>query len=272
MSLPPATGFANAQERAEHLVQQRRMGGVNPLQGSPISLPGQQGQSAYGGMSYPNQPPYPQHQQQSQQMRPQWAPQPPRDIKQFPPQHQFPDVKQQTPHIKQELNQTDGAGDDRDPQAQWAAVMGHQRELKTDDQKVRQADGMLKRHVSAQMRRLEGGGVLVPIDQRYSVAERQGLPSQSHLGPVLAPDNVKYESGVDTVARFDGGDEDLEDEKDKDAINSDLDDPEEEVDDGTVGEEYEGDTIICLYDKVQRVKNKWKCTLKDGVVNADGKE
>jgi len=27
-----------------------------------------------------------------------------------------------------------------------------------------------------------------------------------------------------------------------------------------------------MYDKVQRVKNKWKCTLKDGVLLVNGKE
>ena len=35
---------------------------------------------------------------------------------------------------------------------------------------------------------------------------------------------------------------------------------------GEKGNPYEA------YDKVQRVKNKWKCTLKDGVLNANGKE
>lgn len=32
------------------------------------------------------------------------------------------------------------------------------------------------------------------------------------------------------------------------------------------------DNILCTYDKVQRVKNKWKCTLKDGVMSVGGKE
>ncbi len=30
--------------------------------------------------------------------------------------------------------------------------------------------------------------------------------------------------------------------------------------------------VLCLYDKVQRVKNKWKCVLKDGVASIDGRD
>ena len=102
--------------------------------------------------------------------------------------------------------------------------------------------------------------------------------------------------------RFDGADEDDKDavrkeieaeEADEDAINSDLDDSDEELEnvdeddaDGPMGE-----TILCTYDKVQRVKNKarsaghpshslyflltisqWKCTLKDGILTTNKKE
>lgn len=66
-----------------------------------------------------------------------------------------------------------------------------------------------------------------------------------------------------------------DEEKDEDAINSDLDDPddeqqqaEDEDDDGSAVAE----AILCTYDKVQRVKNKWKCTLKDGVLSTKGKD
>ena len=31
-------------------------------------------------------------------------------------------------------------------------------------------------------------------------------------------------------------------------------------------------TILCLFDKVTRVKNKWKCSFKDGVVMVNGKD
>lgn len=57
------------------------------------------------------------------------------------------------------------------------------------------------------------------------------------------------------------------------AINSDLDDSEEDldedVDQGTAGET---DIVFCTYDKVARVKNKWKCVLKDGMVHVNGRD
>lgn len=76
------------------------------------------------------------------------------------------------------------------------------------------------------------------------------------------------------------------------AINSDLDDSEEDldedVDQGTAGET---DIVFCTYDKVSlfrpplsvfvltviylkvaRVKNKWKCVLKDGMVHVNGRD
>ncbi|KAF9063431.1 transcription factor IIA, alpha/beta subunit-domain-containing protein [Rhodocollybia butyracea] len=57
------------------------------------------------------------------------------------------------------------------------------------------------------------------------------------------------------------------------AINSDLDDSdtgdEEEADEGAVGET---DIVFCTYDKVARVKNKWKCILKDGMIHVNGKD
>ncbi|PWN41085.1 TFIIA-domain-containing protein [Ceraceosorus guamensis] len=55
-----------------------------------------------------------------------------------------------------------------------------------------------------------------------------------------------------------------------DEINSDLDDSDDEEKD--VGEIEGEDMILCLYDKVQRVKNKWKCVLKDGIANIDGRD
>lgn len=69
---------------------------------------------------------------------------------------------------------------------------------------------------------------------------------------------------------------------DTDEINSDLDDSEEEADaaevedndngGGGASNNNPGDLVIALYDKVQRVKNKWKITLKDGIVSVQGKD
>ncbi|KAF4567243.1 hypothetical protein EYR40_006240 [Pleurotus pulmonarius] len=60
---------------------------------------------------------------------------------------------------------------------------------------------------------------------------------------------------------------------DSEAINSDLDDSdtegEDDADEGTAGDT---DIVFCTYDKVARVKNKWKCILKDGMIHINGKD
>lgn len=66
------------------------------------------------------------------------------------------------------------------------------------------------------------------------------------------------------------GDIDLDDE----AITSDLDDSDDDALRAEGDDEVDGDvqTVLCLYDKVQRTKNKWKCVLKDGVVSVNGRD
>ncbi|KAJ7238592.1 transcription factor IIA, alpha/beta subunit [Mycena haematopus] len=64
---------------------------------------------------------------------------------------------------------------------------------------------------------------------------------------------------------------------DPEAINSDLDDSDSEPEDGKDADESSGagvdiDIVFCTYDKVARVKNKWKGVLKDGVIHTGGKD
>jgi len=67
---------------------------------------------------------------------------------------------------------------------------------------------------------------------------------------------------------------------DSNEINSDLDesdsdllsDDEDNDEFGDGNDRDEGDVIIALYEKVQRVKNKWKITLKDGIISVKGKD
>jgi transcription initiation factor TFIIA large subunit len=60
---------------------------------------------------------------------------------------------------------------------------------------------------------------------------------------------------------------------DSDDINSDLDDTDEEAEGfDEDGEDGDGMIMLCLYEKVLRVKNKWKCNLKDGILNVNGKD
>ncbi|KAL9940974.1 hypothetical protein V8E36_000462 [Tilletia maclaganii] len=57
---------------------------------------------------------------------------------------------------------------------------------------------------------------------------------------------------------------------DSEEIGSDLDDTDEEDDDGN-GDLNE-DMILCLYEKVARTRNKWKCVLRDGVASIEGRD
>jgi transcription initiation factor TFIIA large subunit len=100
-------------------------------------------------------------------------------------------------------------------------------------------DRMLHEQILAKAKSMEGGGLMVPLKE----ATRHSSASISRKAKGKQP------------AAFDGGDDDEED--DDDAINSDLDDPEDDRDDDDVDDEGLGNIMLCMYDKVQRVKNKW---------------
>ncbi|KAL4078191.1 transcription factor IIA, alpha/beta subunit [Scleroderma yunnanense] len=60
---------------------------------------------------------------------------------------------------------------------------------------------------------------------------------------------------------------------DSEAINSDLDDSDTEgEEDAEEGGQGDTDIVFCTYDKVGRVKNKWKCILKDGMIHVNGRD
>ncbi|EED22232.1 transcription factor TFIIA complex subunit Toa1, putative [Talaromyces stipitatus ATCC 10500] len=146
--------------------------------------------------------------------------------------------------------QTDGANES-DALAQWKAEVANRREL------VQRNNGEGDRMLMAQLKmdalRLEGGGLMLPLDEHSS----SGLPKRMTSDPAASS------------AQTDGpGD----DEDDEDAINSDLDDPDDLADEDPDADDALGEVMLCTYDKVQRVKNKWKCTLKDGILSTGGKE
>jgi transcription initiation factor TFIIA large subunit len=147
-------------------------------------------------------------------------------------------------------SQTDGAGDAYDTwQAEYA-------KRKADIALNREEnDRIIKDHVAASQRRLEGGGVLMPLDDLPSIG-------RSKLG--LRPEVSGPSASLSRAQGDATGDDD--DEDDEDAINSDLDDPDELEDDAADADDGSDQVMLCTYDKVQRVKNKWKCTLKDGIL------
>ncbi|KAJ7073956.1 transcription factor IIA alpha/beta subunit [Mycena amicta] len=61
------------------------------------------------------------------------------------------------------------------------------------------------------------------------------------------------------------------DAPDPEAITSDLDDSDTENEEDPE-DVIETDIVFCTYDKVARVKNKWKCVLKDGMIHTGGKD
>ncbi|KAJ3176421.1 listerin E3 ubiquitin protein ligase 1 [Geranomyces variabilis] len=87
-------------------------------------------------------------------------------------------------------------------------------------------------------------------------AEAQGLAAHRKSK------RIGQHDGVD-----DDDDEDDDDDNDDGGINSDLDDDDSEDD------SYDPQhLILCQYEKVNRVKNKWKCALKDGIITVNGRD
>ncbi|KAK7692272.1 hypothetical protein QCA50_003897 [Cerrena zonata] len=88
-------------------------------------------------------------------------------------------------------------------------------------------------------------------------------PSQSYAPRPMHP-SLPQPAGSDTA---NGG------ARDDELINSDLDDSDSdnERDTGVSGG-ADSDIVFCTYDKVARVKNKWKCILKDGMIHVNGRD
>ncbi|KAI0539799.1 transcription factor IIA, alpha/beta subunit [Xylaria digitata] len=153
-------------------------------------------------------------------------------------------------------SQLDGAGED----GSHVGILIRQ-SLNGPDTEIGQfeIDNMLHAQIAARAKAMEGGGLMLPLKRTSKDKAVPYHKSGKNSGP----------------SRFDGPDDDIkgedDDEDDEDAINSDLDDPDDNVEENEDDEEG-GQIMLCMYDKVQRVKNKWKCVLKDGVLNVNGKD
>ena len=103
--------------------------------------------------------------------------------------------------------------------------------------------------------------------------------NQAYLGETFLPNFFEPKTGDDfdvyKLPQEDGAtegktqDELLESENESEnELGSDLDDEDEldEVDDP------KANIILCQYDKVTRTKNRWRCTLKDGIMHLNGKD
>ncbi|KAL2006527.1 hypothetical protein VTN00DRAFT_9195 [Thermoascus crustaceus] len=252
--MPPAsTNPQSARERAANALHQRygaaAANSVSQLQAqsqAALSLPGQQRPQVSNG--------------QGQDLKPQQG-------YQNPPQLQRPPVSNA---------QTDGASD---ALLEWKAEVARRRAAAA--RQNGEGDRLLREQLSLQRSQLEGGGLMLPLEERYpssKTAKRRLVPhakpsvSEDAVSPLTPALNSLSISGPPR-SQYDGPDDDDERvEDDEDAINSDLDDPDDLVAEEHEGEDAVGQVMLCTYDKVQRVKNKWKCTLKDGILTTGGKE
>lgn len=149
-------------------------------------------------------------------------------------------------------SQTDGAADGYEGVLMRQNENGETSELGRVD-----IDRLLHKEMAARAKQMEGGGLMLPLKEATKHKSTLNAKSSSDAGP----------------SKFDGVDDEIKrEEEDEDAINSDLDDPDEVDIADEDDEENMGHIMLCMYDKVQRVKNKWKCTLKDGVLNVNGKD
>lgn len=164
-----------------------------------------------------------------------------------------------------QTSQTDGSGEARD---EWTAEYLRRKALFNSH--GAETDRLMKTQFMAKQQEMEGGGLLLSLDERTSLNKKAlSRVNELHISDTTALPSVQPPSI--TRAQGDAAGDDDDDVDDEDAINSDLDDPDDLAANEEDGENTD-QVMLCTYDKVQRVKNKWKCTLKDGVLRVDGNE
>jgi len=182
--------------------------------------------------------------------------------------------KMQAPKNPVNPAQTDGAGDSL---AEWKARVADIREHAA--QRPGEGDRLMRERLLESQHRLEGGGLMLPLEQHYTppsgTKRKIAHLATDDVGSVVARGASTAEQNS-PLRRAQGDapaddEDDAHAETDEDAINSDLDDSDDREDDEN-NEENTDQIMLCTYDKVQRVKNKWKCTLKDGIVKVGSSE
>ncbi|KAJ5221831.1 uncharacterized protein N7469_010718 [Penicillium citrinum] len=179
------------------------------------------------------------------------------------PNGQVPQIKQEPGYPSMGSGQTDGSSDSL---VDWKAEVARRREAAQNGE----GDRLLREHLKHQMLGFEAGGLLQPS----SGGESSGTSARrSALLSTLGQGSAEPSTSLPRIpGQFDGVDDEPKEEADEDAINSDLDDPDDLVAEDHDADEMDGQVMLCTYDKVQRVKNKWKCTLKDGILTTGGRE
>jgi len=138
--------------------------------------------------------------------------------------------------------QTDGAGDEVES---FGVIKG----INSSGEEVMgriEIDGLIRSKIESMGTSMEGGGLMLPLHQASTASKRQRKVKKSAaMQQTDGPDDDDDKDGV------------KDEELDEDAINSDLDDPDDGLNDEEDDDESMGHIMLCMYDKVQRVKNKW---------------
>jgi transcription initiation factor TFIIA large subunit len=247
-----------AQQRAAALVQQRvQQQYAQPHQGQhPAQNQGRQHQGQLPGQHQQHQVQHPQMPMQGQQRM--TAPNQPYLPQQVPQQQQ---QRAPPPHGHAYNSQTDGSND---ALADWIAFKAARAEALKDEAGRLAADEFLRARVDAMAMR-QDSGLMVPLDSMPKGKKRTAAVR------VLQEEDAEASYSAPGPARYDG-DDDVKEEDPDDAINSDLDDPDDDLNDGDNSDDEMVDYMLCTYDKVQRVKNKWKCTLVNGILTTNKRE
>ncbi len=268
--MPPYYASPTAQQRAAQNLHQKFGAGasqqISQLQAqAALGAQGAQSQRNPMNIQLPPQMTDQQRQEQAEMKRRQQA-------------QQFQNLReaQQRPAVNN--TQMDGADD-------WDGIVAHRR---LDASKYSaQSDMTIRERVEQMNRSMEGGGLMMPVSEqpRFNSTKKPkvvGGPGNSHSA--LAAAQTANLVLMPKIPQLDGGDDEdeedktivkdelFDDDEDEDAINSDLDDPDDNVIEEEQDEGRPNQIMLCTYDKVARVKNKWKCTLKDGVLTTGGKE
>lgn len=167
-------------------------------------------------------------------------------------------------------SQVDGSADDGADSSLFEGVLLQQQRAGQPPVELgrMEIDDLLHEQMARRAKQMEGGGLMLPLqqaskaqkqqkrDRKRKVAAAAASSSDATATPAQprAPSSIAQLDGID-----DGDDEDVKADilDDEDAINSDLDDPEDEREDDDDDDDVMGPIMLCVYDKVQRVKNKW---------------
>lgn len=110
-----------------------------------------------------------------------------------------------------------------------------------------EVDGYLHAQFAAKAKQMEGGGLMLPLKEATKHRSLGGKKKHAVAGP----------SQVDGLSDDEDDPVLKAEELDEDAINSDLDDPDDNQEEDDEDDDSMGHLMLCMYDKVQRVKNKW---------------